>query len=216
MRILGIEEAGRGPVIGNLVMCGLLFREERLPELEAIKVKDSKLLTPSQRTRLFSKILGLVEEYKIIQLTPQEIDAAVTSETSNLNWLEAQKMADLINAFKPDKALIDCPSPNIPAFTAHLRKRLAYQPELTVAHKADVKYPIVSAASIIAKVTRDREIAKLKQKLKIDFGSGYPADPLTQKFLKEHAQDFPGIFRTSWAPYRKVLLEKKQRSLDAF
>ncbi|MEK6967377.1 MAG: ribonuclease HII [Nanoarchaeota archaeon] len=214
MKICGVEEAGRGPVIGPLVMCGLLIDDSKEHELKTIGAKDSKLLTPSQREGLYGKILKLTEKHKIIILQPDTIDDAVQSKTNNLNWLEAETSAEIINELSPDVAYIDCPSPNIPAYTKRLQSMVKGKVKLIAEHKADVNYPIVSAASIIAKVTRDREIEKLKAKVGINFGSGYPADPITKEFLKKYHNKFPGLFRKSWAPFKKALSNKKQSSLE--
>jgi len=198
-----------------MVICGALFKEGDGEKLLALGVKDSKMLTRSSRISLFSKIITIAQDYKILIIPPAEIDAAVNSDASNLNWLEAQKAAQLINLLKPDRAIIDCPSNNREAFKTFLQNAISYEPELVVEHKADVNYPEVSAASILAKVTRDAEIEKLKIKTGIDFGSGYTSDPLTRHFLEKHFNQFPDIFRKSWAPY-KELLQAKQTRLNDF
>ncbi len=216
MKICGVEEAGRGPVLGPLVMCGVLIDEKKEHELVHLGVKDSKLLSPAQRERLFDKILEISEKHVLIALEPLEIYEAVFSKTTNLNWLEAETSAKIINTLAPDKVIVDCPSPNIPAYTERLQRMVNTKTKIIAEHKADVKYPVVSASSILAKVTRDRLIEKIKHKIGIDFGSGYPADPRTQAFLKKHAHDFPGLFRTSWKPYQKAAGKKKNRAIGEF
>lgn len=215
--LCGVEEAGRGPVIGPLVMCGVLIDEKDEDKLRAIGAKDSKLLTPRTREILFDQIKNMVKDYKIIITQPAEIDKVLLSKDSNLNWLEADISAKLINALMPDKAVLDCPSPNIRAYKEYVRKQLDDKKIKIIAeHKADVKYPVVSAASILAKVTRDREIEKLKKKIGMNFGSGYPSDAITKGFLKKHYKDFPNIFRKTWASYKKVAGDKKQKNLGEF
>jgi ribonuclease HII len=215
--ICGIEEAGRGPVIGPLVVCGVLIDEKDEDKLRQIGVKDSKLLTPKQRTELFSKIEKIAKDYKLTIASAKEVDAALGAEEMNLNKLEAQKMAEAINALKPDKVIVDCPSNNIPQFVDYLKLHLKNKDiELIAEHKADVKYLIVGAASILAKVTRDAEIKKIKDKIGIDFGSGYPSDPKTVDFLKENWDKYPSIFRKEWASYKKVIKAKGQKSLGEF
>ena len=215
--LCGVEEAGRGPVIGPLVMCGVLIDEKDEDKLRAIGAKDSKLLTPRTREILFDQIKGMVKDYKIIITQPAEIDKVLLSKDSNLNWLEADISAKLINALMPDKAVLDCPSPNIRAYKEYVKKQLDDKKIKIIAeHKADVKYPVVSAASILAKVTRDREIEKLKKKIGMNFGSGYPSDAITKGFLKKHYKDFPDIFRKTWASYKKVAGDKKQKNLGEF
>ena len=214
--ILGTDDAGRGPVIGPMVISGVVIDEKDLAKLSAIGVKDSKLLTPKRREEIYDKIIKTVKDCKIVIIPPKEIDEAVESETTNLNWLEGQKFAIIINALKPDMAIVDCPSTNTQAFTDYLRKFLKSDVKLKCEHKADLRFVVVGAASILSKVTRDREIEKIKTKIGVDFGSGYPADPKTQTFLKKYWNKFPEIFRHSWSTYKNVSGEKKQKKLGEF
>ncbi|MEM4336590.1 MAG: ribonuclease HII [Candidatus Woesearchaeota archaeon] len=216
MLICGIDEAGRGPVIGPLVICGVLVDERGNEKLKLAGVKDSKLLTKKQREAFFDKIKNIVKKFKIIEVTPQEIDLAVTGfGEKNLNFLEAKKTAEIIKNFSPDKAYIDCPSPNVKAYKDYLYGLIGAKTEIIVAHKADIKYPVVSAASIVAKVTRDRIIENLQKKYG-RIGSGYPADPVTKKFLKDNFDKHPEIFRHSWATMKELKNKAKQKSLNDF
>jgi len=166
---------------------------------------------------MFDKILNVVKKYKSVIIQPEEIDSALRSENLNLNWLEAIKSAEIINFLKPEKAIIDCPSNNITAYKIFLMKYLKNKKiELILEHKADFKYPIVSAASIIAKVTRDNEIKKIQKKIKEQIGSGYPSDPITKEFLLNNYNKYPNIFRKEWAPWKKLNKKKKQKSLKDF
>lgn len=213
--ICGADDAGRGPVIGPMVLAGVLASEDDIQKLQALGIKDSKLLTPKQRENLYDKIIKTVKSYKIVQFSPKEIDDALKSSTLNLNWLEALGFADIINALNPDKAIIDCPSTNTKAYSSYLKQHLKQDTMLKCEHKADFNYAIVGAASILAKVTRDREIEKIKEKIKIDFGSGYPSDPKTKEFLQKYHSKFPEIFRKTWATYKNIT-EKQQRNLSEF
>ena len=111
--ICGVDEAGRGPVIGPMVIVGITIDEAKESKLQWIGVKDSKLLTPKRREILFEKILGIVKGYKIEIISPSQIDAALNDADMNLNWLEAVKTAGIINKLKPNKAYIDSPSNNL-------------------------------------------------------------------------------------------------------
>jgi len=122
--ICGIDEAGRGPVIGPMVIAGVLIEEEKLQKLKSLGVKDSKLLTKKKRNQLFKKIIKTIKQYKILILPPKEIDNALESDDLNLNWLEAHKSAEIINKLKPDKVIVDSPSNNCEAYTRYLRKLL--------------------------------------------------------------------------------------------
>lgn len=203
--VCGIDEAGRGPVIGPLVIAGACLDEKENYQLERIGVKDSKLLTPEQRERLFFQIKTIVSSFEIILVQPQEVDAAVFGIISgmNLNWLEAHKAAEILNKLHPDKGIIDCPSTNLTAYSSYLRGKLMNKKiDLICEHKADATYVICSAASILAKVTRDHEIEMLKKELGVDFGSGYPSDPKTVAFLRDNWNKYP-IFRKSWSSWQK-------------
>lgn len=199
-----------------MVISGILIEEKDLNKLRNIKVKDSKLLTPKQREFLFKEIKKIIIKEKTIIIDNHEIDDALNSEELNLNKLEAIKTAMIINYLKPDKVTIDCPSTNINAYVNYLKTFLKYEPKIKAEHKADYKYCEVSASSILAKVTRDREIENLKKKYNINFGSGYPSDPVTQNFLKNNYNKYPEIFRKTWVTYRNVAEKKKQKSLSDY
>jgi|TARA_Y100000310_G_scaffold325208_1_gene388351 ribonuclease HII len=199
-------------------MCGLLIKEEDEKELVRLKVKDSKLLMRRKREFLFDKIKDISYKYEIIIISPEEIDHAVTNHDGlNLNKLEAKKTAQIINLLQPNKAIVDAPSNNIRSYKQYLLKFIKNKNiELILEHKADLNYPIVSAASILAKVTRDAEIEKIKKKIKVDFGSGYMSDPKTVNFLEKYYEKHDYLFRKSWLPYQNILNNKFQSKLEDF
>ncbi len=216
--VVGIDEAGRGPVIGSLFVCGVMIDESMNDKLKEIGVKDSKLLTHKKRAELEKEIKKIAVAVKIVKVTPKEIDAAVANDSGfNLNWLEAHKQAEIINELKPDKAIIDCPSPNIKAYTAYLRNLLQNKDvELIVEHKADKNFPSVSASSIVAKVEREKEVEEIEKRVGESIGSGYPSNPTCQKFLKDNFEKYPDIFRKSWMPYKNHNNIKQQKKLGEF
>lgn len=217
--ICGIEEAGRGPVIGPLVMVGVLVDENDSDVLKKIGVKDSKLLRAAEREKLAVKIRAIVKDLRVLIIPPEEVDAAVLSSSINLNWLEALKSAKIINQLKPDKAILDCPSPNCRAYKEYVQNNLEgplKKMPLIAEHKADVNYPIVSAASILAKVIRDNEVEKLKANIGINFGSGYMSDPLTQQFIRDYAEKYGRFLRKSWTSYTREMQKKNQKLLADF
>ena len=210
VKVLGIDEAGRGPVLGAMVMAGVMIEEGDEHLLEGSK--DSKMLAHPVRLELDKRIRKNAE-HMVIEVSPAEIDKALASEAMNLNWLEAHKQAELINALGPDKAIIDCPSPNLVAYAVYVKNLLDNKDvELIVEHKADEKYITSSAASILAKVRREEIVVDLKKKYG-ETGSGYPADPNTKKFIAENWDKYPDIFRKSWSTYKKVVEDKGQRKL---
>ncbi|MBN2459867.1 ribonuclease HII [Candidatus Woesearchaeota archaeon] len=214
MIIAGVEEAGRGPVIGPMVMAIACIDSEDEFKLKTLGVKDSKLLTPEQRERLYDAIKDLCK-FELIKISPEEIDAAVNSEETNLNWLEADNAAIMINKLRPEKVILDCPSTNLKAYEDYIKKKLDYKPKLVVEHKADVNHTIVGAASILAKVSRDNEIKKLKAKYGVDFGSGYPSDPITLDFTLKNFDRYP-FFRKSWDTWQKAKRHGPQKKLGEF
>ncbi|MEK6816222.1 MAG: ribonuclease HII [Nanoarchaeota archaeon] len=206
----------KGPLLGPLVIAGVVADESVLDKLKSLGVKDSKLLSPKRREELFEQIKSIVHSYEIIIVPPQEIDDALNSESLNLNWLEAIKTAMIINKLDAKKAYIDSPSNNLRAYADYMRVYVKDKNvTLICEHKADVKYVVVSAASILAKVTRDREIEKLKEKYG-DLGSGYPSDPVTKEFLKNNWSKHPEIFRKTWASYKVYSDKLSQKSLSNF
>lgn len=208
MLVAGVDEAGRGCVIGPLVVAGVLIKEERLPVLTRLGVKDSKLLSAKKREALAVEIAGLAEKHVIMKLLPVEIDRAVKSgrKLHKLNRLEAQTMAKIIEALKPDVAFVDAADVLEERFRNHIQEGLSFKAKIVAKHKADKTYTVVSAASIIAKVERDREIAALTS-VHGDFGSGYLADPRTTRFLKQWLQvhgEYPDCVRKSWKPAKQA------------
>lgn len=215
--ICGIDEARRGPIIGPMVMCGAFIEEKDMQKLTSLNPKDSKLLTPQEREELYSPITKILKDFTVFIIHPEEIDRAVNGKGGlNLNKLEAHKQAEILNTSKPDKAIIDCPSNNIQSYRAYLKNQLHNKKiELVLEHHAEC-YPLVAAASIIAKVTGDAEIEKIKKQIGIDFGSGYMSDPKTVAFLQKYYELHSAIFRKSWFPYQEMLNKKFQKSLSDF
>ncbi len=215
--VLGIDEAGRGPVIGPLVMCGYLVKEDRIGELRELGVKDSKLLTPKKRESLVPKLKKIAEDIIVLQLPSQEIDKLRT--VTNLNKLEIERMRQMIEMLCPGKAVIDAPEANTKKFSEKILFKLKHKGfELITENFADKRYPEVGAASIIAKVHRDAEISKLHKEYGF-FGSGYSSDPITIAFLKNWLQnnkDFPGIVRKSWITATSLKKEKEQSKIISF
>ncbi|RJQ19361.1 ribonuclease HII [Candidatus Woesearchaeota archaeon] len=218
MNICGIDEAGRGCIVGPMVICGAMLEEKDLPKLDALGVKDSKLLSPAARVRIAGELRKFVK-HQIILVPPSQIDEYVLdgSGAKNLNWLEAEKSVELISMLSPNKAIVDCPSPNIKAYEDYMRERLLNKKvEIRAEHKADHKYKIVGAASILAKVARDMEIERIKLQVGEDFGSGYLTDPKTQSFLKSKWNVHAGVFRHSWSPYQELAGLKRQKRIGDF
>ena len=212
MLVAGVDVAGRGCVIGPLVVAGVMLKTEHLPSLTELGVKDSKLLTAKKREALYPEIIRLTEKYQTIKVLPYQIDKAVESarRLHKLNRLEAQTMAQVIEFLKPDEAYVDAADTVEHRFGNHIRECLKIKIRIISKHKADQIFPVVSAASIIAKVERDREIANLRAEYG-NFGSGYLTDEKTMVFLKqllEKNDGYPDFVRKSWKPAKRVKSEK--------
>ena len=212
MLVAGVDEAGRGCAIGPLVIAGVMMKEENLYALKRLGVKDSKLLSPKKRETLSTEIMHLAVRHSVLKLTPTEIDRAVESgrKLHKLNRLEAQTMAKIIEDLKPDAVYVDAADVLEDRFRNHIQEELTIRPKIISKHKADRTYVVVSAASIIAKVERDRDIETLSQEYG-NFGSGYLTDPKTMAFLKQWVashSDYPDCVRKSWKPAKKARNEK--------
>lgn len=200
----GIDEAGRGPVLGDLVVAGILCAPNEMDRLNEIGVKDSKQLSRAKRAEIYKKLVSEFMYY-VVRIPPNEIDESRKKIT--LNELEGLKFADVINVLKPEKAYIDCADVKPENFRLHMLKALRHKCELVIEHKADRNYPIVSAASIIAKVERDRGIAEITKKYG-DVGSGYPSDKKTIKFIEawyKKNKSFPGFVRKTWKTVEELI-----------
>lgn len=214
--ICGIDEAGRGPLIGPLVIAGVMIDKKDEAIFREIGCKDSKMLSGQQRELLFDVIKAKAQAYHIVTLTPKDVDNALNDEDMNLNWLEAVGMARILNELKPDEAILDAPSNNIPAYVEYVKKLIKEPCKITAEHKADETYPVVSAASILAKVTRDLEIQKIQKEIGENFGSGYPSDSRTQAFAKKNWNKYPDIFRKTWATYQKIVKAQGQKKIGEY
>ena len=194
----GIDEAGRGPVIGPMVIAIVGWSNS---EAESIGVKDSKQLTPSGRSRLYKLIVSKAPCVKHVVIEPSEIDDYVNRGL--LNELEAIKMSELIKACSGvTKVYVDSPDPNPSRFREFINVK---DVDLIVLNHADESIPLVSAASIVAKVIRDTIISRLKETYG-DFGSGYPSDPRTIGALRKWINDgaLPPIVRRSWRTVKRM------------
>ena len=208
MIMAGVDEAGRGSVIGPLVLAGVSLEENDLPKLRNLGVKDSKLLSSQRRERLAIQIRDVALNCHVLFLSPTDIDIVVNSKRRlhKLNRLEAQAMARVITILKPNVVYVDAADVLADRFGEHIKGNLSFKLKVVSEHKADLTYPIVSAASIIAKVERDNVISQL-QKKHGKLGCGYPSDLKTMKFLEDWIKKFgsyPDFVRKSWKTAKRV------------
>ncbi len=217
MRICGVDDAGRGPVIGPLVIAGVLVEEEKVSELKELGVRDSKTLPAVKREKLAIEISQIVIESHLVELSPKVLDEVVhrAPKLKRLNYLEAVAMATVIEKLRPEVAYVDASDVVPDRFGRDILGRLSYKPKIISEHYADSTYPIVSAASILAKVERDRRVHELKMEYG-DFGSGYSTDEKTIRFLEEYYKSnrtFPPIVRWSWETLPNIITRLTQAKL---
>jgi len=201
---LGIDEAGRGCVLGPLVICGFAVERENLPLLELLSLKDSKALSPAKRERLAVELRNIPGRIFLMKVRPSIVDAAVSRQ--GLNTLEIAGMVRLIRRINPGSVFIDALTSNPGRFGDQISGLIAPLTTKVVAeNRADSKFPIVMAASILAKVARDAVIAGLRRRYG-DIGSGYPGDPKTRKFLGGYSisGDYPHCVRRSWSTLENI------------
>ena len=201
--ICGVDDAGRGSMLGPLVIAGISIDKSKLRKLSALGVKDSKKLSPKSREDLYKKIISLVDNYHIAKIPPRSIDSSVKKH--NLNQLEAKYMAKVISKLDPDTSFVDSCDVKPQRFGKEISK-LSGNKKIRSYHHADSRFVVVSAASIIAKVTRDKAIARLKKTH--DLGSGYPSDKKTVEFVKNYYHNqkiMPNFVRKSWKPTQKII-----------
>ena len=204
MLVCGVDDAGRGSAIGPLVIAGIRIERNKIKRLSEIGVKDSKQLTPRAREILYKKIVALVDDYYVARISPRIIDQSV--QKNQLNHLEGKYMAKVIAKLRPDSAYVDSCDVN-PTRFGLLISKLSQVDKIHSSHHADRRFPVVSAASIIAKVNRDRAIEKIRKNFD-DVGSGYPSDPKTMRFIRDFIASNgmpPKFVRKSWKPV-KILL----------
>jgi ribonuclease HII len=237
--IAGVDEAGRGSVLGPLVIAAVAIEDRKLPKLSELGVKDSKLLTPARRETLYREIRKLASAISWELIEPKKIDKVVLRGIPlfRLNRLEGEGMARVLANLSFDIAYVDCCDTNQERFgelVANLlfeRRKKKQNSKIVLGeknpfleivkseHHADRNHLAVSAASIVAKVRRDAYIRRLHKTHGL-FGSGYPHDETTKSYLKgfvDRAEQLPPMTRLSWATIRNFTDQPaKQTGIDGF
>jgi len=212
----GVDDAGRGCLLGPLLIAGVAVTRSGARELKEIGVKDSKLLSSSRRESLYPEIMKIAERVHWEGIPPEAIDEVVLKgkKLRKLNYLEAVFFAKVIDRLGASKVTVDA-SDIIPGrFRDDILSNLRASCDVTARHKADRDFPVVSAASIIAKVERDRAVSRLREQHG-DFGSGYPSDPVTRAFFADRMKKgelLPAYVRKSWKTWHNI----EQTLIDSF
>lgn len=202
MLVCGVDEAGRGSMLGPLVVAGVAVSKDKIPKLRALGIRDSKALSAKHRLTIYKRILDIADAYSVYRISPGKIDRSVSRH--ELNMLEAKYMARIVAKLTADVSYVDSCDVNPRRFGTHI-SRMSNR-KIRSYHKADARFAVVAAASIVAKVRRDREITLLKKTN--DVGSGYPSDSKTVRFVRRyirHNNAAPPFARASWKPVRAML-----------
>jgi ribonuclease HII len=217
---LGIDDAGRGPVVGPMILAGVLLDEKVESKLKKLGVTDSKKLTQKRREFLEKIIKDEAETFEVIIIHPDKIDGS-NADGVKLNEVEAIAAAKIINrinkGYQKIHVVIDCPSTSISKWSDYLKTKVKNLSNLEISceHKADKNHISVSAASILAKCVREKEMDKIKKIYGKEIGSGYTSDPATQRFLEKFASKHKdeGIFRKTWITWQNAYKKLGQRKL---
>ena len=204
MQVCGVDDAGRGSMIGPLVIAGVRMNQRDLGILSKIGVKDSKMLSATSRERIYEDIIRVVDDYYTVYIHPRSIDLSVKSH--GLNRLEAKYMARVVSKLVPDVCYVDSCDVNPARFGQQISRMSNKCSVIKSYHHADANFVIVSAASILAKVGRDKSIAKLRKTHNL--GSGYPSDKKTFNFVDTYYKEthnMPSFVRKSWKPTRRIM-----------
>lgn len=217
--ICGVDEAGRGPVIGPMIIAGVTFEDDF--KLKEHRVKDSKQLSPAKREELAKIIKKIALNFEILLIPAKDIDDM--RKVMTLNEIEVNAFIKIISKLRPEICYVDSVDVNENRFGRNISSTLSFKTTIISKHKADEIYPIVSAASILAKSRREEEIKKianeLESKINLPLGSGYPADPITKKFFKTWLDRYgklPPHTRHSWKTSQNILKERNTKKLDDF
>lgn len=212
--VLGIDEAGRGPVLGPMIIAGVLVDTNGEGKLRRLGVRDSKMIPPKKRKEMRKEIKSIALEYRSISISAQEIDEL--RKKMSMNEIEAMKMAELIEMFRkrPTQIIIDLPDPTGEKFINRIKKYTKLPDNVIAEHKADDNYPVVSAASIIAKTERDRKMSLIEKHAGVRLGNGYSHDPNAIAFLEQCEGKWPDFVRKSWMTSQRIQDKKFQKKLD--
>lgn len=213
--IAGIDEAGRGPCFGPMVMAVAVMEPDSEDILTELGVTDSKLLTEKKRDEMVKPLENALYDFDLEVIQAPELDDEMS--VRSLNEIEAMHAASLLNRLKekPSIVYVDSPDGYADRFAERMKKYLSFKPQIIAEHKADLNYKIVGAASVLAKVERDRHLHLLRKKYG-EVGSGYSHDPVTRAFLTDYVQKnhkLPPFARKAWATSKEALASLFQQKL---
>ncbi len=205
--VAGADEAGRGCLIGPLVIAIASVKKNNEYEIQRLGAKDSKKLSPQMREKLYGELKSICK-FTLVKITAEELNEIMKKHS--LNEIEAIKIAGAISGKKYHTLYVDSPDTVEERFEKRIRSHTSDKLKIVSSHRADAKFPIVSAASIAAKVERDKEIEKIKKEVGYDFNSGYTSDPITIDYVKEnlHNKKLRKYLRTRWETLKRLTQRK--------
>lgn len=219
--VFGVDEAGRGAVVGPLCIAAVVVEEEEEKRFDDMGVKDSKKLSRGRREELEGRIKETAEDFAVVKISAGVIDEEMNRKS--LNLIEGERMAELIETLRPDRAIVDATeakTENVKrSIQGLLSDEVEEEVEVVAENRADENHRVVSAASVLAKVTRDNSVSGLEEDLDEEIGNGYPSDERTRKFLHriiEKQGSFPEVVRESWVTAERIIEKKKQGNLSDF
>jgi ribonuclease HII len=201
-----------------MVLAGISIDSKDAKKLKAIGVKDSKELSPKKREELYKELEKIAKDVVIVKVSACKI-SSLKAKGINLDKIEAMKVADIISIINAEKVYVDSIEQNCEKFEKMIKDFLPKEKnvKLVVKNYLDESIPVVSAASIVAKVERDKEIEKIKKEVNFDFGVGYAHDERTRVFIEKILQSEekpPSYLRIHWETVediaRKLLDENKK------
>jgi len=219
---IGVDEAGKGPVLGSMFAACVRAAVDDLPD----GVADSKRLSAERRESLAAGIREAADAVSVAEIPVERIDDPETDMNDLTVAAHAEALAEAAGDGLPRDGLpcyLDAGDTNAVRFERRVGDRVDADVDLRAEHGADDEHPIVSAASIVAKVTRDAHVADLAAAYEKrgygDVGSGYPSDPTTRQFLRryvESEEQLPDCARQSWQTSQDVLASLDQATLEEF
>lgn len=197
--MIGVDEAGKGAVVGSMYVAAVEFEGD-------FGVPDSKRLTSEERERLAERVRETCE-VAFVEATADEVDGYV--ENGGMNDLMVEAHARTVEALgESGRVVCDASDVSADRFARRVGERVENPVEAE--HGADETYDAVGAASVVAKVERDKSVSSYGA------GSGYPGDPATVEYLRRHAPEYPSHVRESWSTSERIAREERQSRFDDF
>ncbi len=209
---VGVDEAGKGPVLGSMFVAAVRAEPERIPD----DVDDSKRLSPTRREELAEELREQADAISVVEIPVDRIDDPET----DMNELTVAGHAKALGILAQDgcDCYLDAGDTNAVRFERRVGSRIRPDIDIRAEHGADGNYPIVAAASILAKSAREEHVSSLESEYGT-VGSGYPGDDTTRTFLRDFVHErgkLPGCARESWQTSRDILGELDQAALTDF